>query len=415
MVPPLRDRSAKTTGHRAGSRSGPGAADLADRDAGTRRAIDARRALAPILRALGPPVLAFFLARFALWLAAVATGQAYFRGATWTRWDSGLYMDIAAHGYSLVPCGAGYPPGSWCGNAGWFPAYPGLMAVLDRTGMPLPTAGIVISALFALGTLIVLWMGLLDRTPSRQNYLALGFAAFLPGMVYHHAVFPLSMAAFFLVLALALLRRGRWLLAGAAGAVGAMAYPTFVVVAPVVAAWVLWRGRGRAWPARVGEAAAASLPIVGGFLCVLLIQRIETGAWDAYFKVQDKYDHALVNPVSAWIDAVRPAFEGVKGIETMPAVQAAVVGCLILITTGWMIAVRRSLDALDWLALAATLALWLFPLSQDEVHLYRPDALLVPLALLVRRLPGALQVASVACVALLAAPVAEAFFRGLLV
>ena len=345
----------------------------------------------------------------------MAEGQPYFRGATWARWDSGLYMDIAAHGYSLVPCGAGYPPGSWCGNAGWFPAYPGLMAVLDRVGVPLATAGMIISALFALGTLVVLWVGLLDREPSRGSYLALGFAAFLPGMIYHHAVFPLSMAAFFLVLALAFLRRGRWLLAGAAGFVGAMAYPTFVVVAPVVAAWVLWQGRGRTWLGRVGEAAAASVPIAAGFGAVLLIQRIETGAWDAYFKVQDKYHHELMSPITTWVDAVRPAFEGAKGLGAMPSVQAAVVGILIVLTTGWLIAVRRTLDPLDWLALAATLALWLFPLTQAEVHLYRPDALLVPLALLVRRLPAVLQVASVACVALLAVPVSEAFFRGLLV
>jgi len=37
--------------------------------------------------------------------------------------DSGLYLDIARHGYTLFRC---TPPnrGDWCGNAGWFPGYP---------------------------------------------------------------------------------------------------------------------------------------------------------------------------------------------------------------------------------------------------------------------------------------------------
>ena len=352
----------------------------------------------------------------ALWIATVATGVPYFRGSTWARWDSGLYMDIAANGYSLVPCGAGYAPGTWCGNAGWFPGYPSLMAVLNHLGVALTTAGMILSALFAFGTLLVLWVGLLDRSATRESYLALAFAALLPGMVYYHAVFPLAMATFFIVLALAFLRRSRWGLAGAAGAVAAVTYPTVVILTPLVAAWVLWRQWRRPWwPCRIGAAAAASLPIAGGFFLVLAVQRVQTGAWDAYFKVQDKYHHDLVFPLSAWVDAARPAFEGAKGYAAMPAVQAALVGVLVIVATIGAVVLRRRLDPLDWLALGATLALWLFPLTQEEVHLYRSDALLIPLVLVVRRLPWPLQVAAVGSAALLSVGMVEAFLTNALV
>src|SRR4051812_33067020 len=58
-----------------------------------------------------------------------------FQASTWTRWDSGHYEVIAWSGYDdVVPCASesGYGPGTWCGHAGWFPAYPRLVRVVHE-------------------------------------------------------------------------------------------------------------------------------------------------------------------------------------------------------------------------------------------------------------------------------------------
>ena len=62
-----------------------------------------------------------FLAAEALTAAlAFAYGFAPLSAASWQRYHSGLYLEIAASGLSLAHCppGSGYPADFWCGNAG---------------------------------------------------------------------------------------------------------------------------------------------------------------------------------------------------------------------------------------------------------------------------------------------------------
>ena len=61
-------------------------------DPGRPRAPLALRRLGRTLRLLGPPVAAFALAQLALTVAAVLTGLPPFDDATWTRYDSSLYL-----------------------------------------------------------------------------------------------------------------------------------------------------------------------------------------------------------------------------------------------------------------------------------------------------------------------------------
>ena len=61
----------------------------------------------------------------------------------------------------------------------------------------------------------------------------------LPRRYPRHHLIPLSMLAFFTILHLWLLHRGRWIGAGLAGAVAALSYPLGVLLVPVSAAWLL--------------------------------------------------------------------------------------------------------------------------------------------------------------------------------
>src|ERR1700683_5585735 len=83
---------------------------------------------------------------------------------TWVRWDSVRYLSIARSGYDLFPCRPPtYAPGTWCGNAGWFPAYPWIAGGLERLHLPLAASALALSWLAPLGTRVLLLREFLAR------------------------------------------------------------------------------------------------------------------------------------------------------------------------------------------------------------------------------------------------------------
>jgi hypothetical protein len=368
----------------------------------------ARRRLRGLWLTLGPPLAAFLLVRIALFIAAHDGGYPYFDYLSWHRFDSGHYVDNAAHGYTFFRCVK--RPHLWCGTAAWFPGYSILIAGLSALGPTPRQAAISVSLVFCAGALIVVWVGLFDRELSVRNVLALVFAAFVPGHIYDHSVFPLSVASFFVLLAFALLRRRRYAAAGFAGAAACMSYPTAVLIAPLTAVWLLYAERSAAWPLRLRRAALTGGLMSLGLAAVPVIAKLEVGVWTAFFKVQAHYHYTVSDPFTSWADDVKPLRHGIDGLASVPALEAAFVGALIilvLVHSAWR---WRRVSDLELLALAFAVAVWLFPLSLQTVSIYRSDALLIPTALLVRRLPLAVAAVATAGAIALSVPMAEAFF-----
>ena len=243
------------------------------------------------------PALAILGAAAAtVFITCAASGFPVFDTATWARFDSGQYASIARHGYTLFHC----PPPSasdWCGNAGWFPAYPALAAVLSAVGIPLLTAALALSWLFTAATVALLWGTFLERRVSLAALGALAYAAFAPGMVYDWAIFPLSMLAFSTVAFLWLLIQGRWVAAGLAGAVAGLTYPVGALVALPAATWLLAGPAGSDMGERVRRATIVAGLSLSGPLLLVLVQWISLGHWNAYFLVQEKYGHDFHNPL----------------------------------------------------------------------------------------------------------------------
>jgi hypothetical protein len=77
---------------------------------------------------LVPPVLAWLGANALFWAAADRQGFDYLLVRTHARWDSGNYLNIARHGYTLAHCVprpiSPFTSVEWCGTVGWFPLYP---------------------------------------------------------------------------------------------------------------------------------------------------------------------------------------------------------------------------------------------------------------------------------------------------
>jgi hypothetical protein len=94
----------------------------------------------------------------------------------------------------------------------------------------------------------------------------------------------------------------------------------------------------------------------------------------------------------------------------VPGLEAAFVGALVIALLAHSAWRHRRVSALELLALAFAVAVWLFPLSLGSVDIYRSDALLIPAALLVRRLPIPVAVVVTAAAIALSAPMGEAFF-----
>src|SRR3954468_9910273 len=127
------------------------------------------------VREAWPAVCLWTAATVTVLVTCAASGYSPFSSPTWSRWDSGLYVDIAEHGYTLFRCA---PPNGadWCGNAGWFPAYPWLLRALTLVGLPLLQTAACVAWLFSAATIVLLRLTFL-RGRSRLTIVALAYAA----------------------------------------------------------------------------------------------------------------------------------------------------------------------------------------------------------------------------------------------
>ena len=358
-----------------------------------------------------PPLVAWAAAAGSLAAAANAFSYAPLTSTTWARWDSGLYEQIARNGYTLFPCG----DGTWCGNAAWFPAYPWLVRALHLFGLPVLGTAVVVSWSFAAATLFLLWRTFLERRVRAAALGALLYAAFAPGQVYDYAVFPQAMLAFWTLAHLWLLHRGRWLAAGACGAVAVLTYPAGALLIPVSAVWLLTES-GVPLPDRLGRIARTTGVMLAALGAFVLDQYLETGHWDAFRLKQDSYNHRLQVPFAATAHALHPVFHASPfALTTAPALQTAVVTTVLLVVFVHAVLRLPSLDRLGILLLLWALVTWALPLAQTNVSLPRGQATLLPLAVLVARLPGPLTLVLTAAAAAVAIPIEKLFLHGLIV
>ncbi|HWB35000.1 MAG TPA: hypothetical protein VHA75_03145 [Rugosimonospora sp.] len=344
------------------------------------------RPSAPIGWRLGPPLAAYLLGQLVCAVAAARHGYDWFSTGSRIRWDGGIYLDIARTGYYAAPCGQINPglndPAAICGNAGWFPLLPLLVLLLSGVaGMSLAHAGVLLVEACAFGTLVLVWY-LLEGVPTRRALGCLAVAALLPGSVYYHATFPMSLCVLLALASFALLRRGNRVAAGFAGAAAALAYPLGVLVAPAAVGYLLI-APGR--PARRRLATAALVGGLGGAgtLVFFLFLWARTGRFWAYLEIQARYPeqgHDPLRTLLVWLARPEPA------VSLEMLFSAGLVGLAVLAVG--RAARRGRATTLDW-ALAAVYGplVFLAPLvvgtNQSE---YRAHTLLLPLVLVLRHL-----------------------------
>jgi hypothetical protein len=387
-----------------------------------RRGPRSRRAVALAV----PPLLAWLAAHALYWAAADHLGVDYLLVKTHARWDSGQYLNIARHGYVLRHCVPGprspFTAADWCGSAGWFPLYPLGMRLLGRLGLPYQRGGLLLTELFALLALLLVWW-LLEARVTLANLACLALAAVFPGSIYEHALFPVSLAAAGSLLFLALLARGRWTAAGIAGAVTAAAYQTGVLLAAVVPVWLLIaRGRlGLNLPAALGRAAQTCVLVAAGLLAVMAMQQAEVGHWNGFLLVEANYRTGLHDPAVTLVrNAVPHPRPGVAPSEALTG--APPVRYQFLLPTGIaLVAVAATLAArertrLDLAVLVYTVIFWVAPLvAGGHLAQYRAQLMLLPSVVLLRRLPAVVPVVLAVAAAAVAWKMAGLFYHYILI
>jgi hypothetical protein len=210
-----------------------------------------------------------------------------------------------------------------------------------------------------------------------------------------------------------LLERGRWLAAGLAGGAAAATYPLGVLLAPVAALWLAFGERDQPFVQRLPRAAMTAALVVGGFAAALLVSALWTGEPLGYFHAQE---HALRDPVSGILTEIRDSFRADRvRLERARAAQVILTTLVAAAALFVLVARRRRLTRLDVLAAMLTLAVWVLPLTQEGLSIYRSNAALLPAAPLLRHLPLLARWALAGGAFVVGIPMAVLFFQARLV
>jgi Mannosyltransferase (PIG-V) len=123
----------------------------------------------------------------------------------WTRWDAGWYRHIATHGYVDQAVG---PSGQR--NLAFYPLYPLAMRLVSLVGLSPLAAGILVSNLAFLVTLLLLHRMVGTRFGADAAGRCVWLLAVFPFSFYFSAVYSESLFLLLAVASLYLAERGRW-------------------------------------------------------------------------------------------------------------------------------------------------------------------------------------------------------------
>jgi hypothetical protein len=176
-------------------------------------------------------------------------------------WDGIWYRRVAVHGYLFVP---GHQS-----DTAFFPLYPILLRAVHFTGLPLDVAGLLLSNLFLLLALLVVYELGLALMPAADARRAAIFVAVFPTSYVFSMIYPESLVLGSMALAILLAVRDRWLACSFAGAAAALARPEGVLLVLPLAAIAVERWRTLA-PNKRGQAVAGVLAAPAALFSFLL-------------------------------------------------------------------------------------------------------------------------------------------------
>lgn len=215
------------------------------------------------------------------------------------RFDSGYYLDIAAHGYGTIASG----------KVAFSPLYPFLISALSVvTGGSGVVAGFLISAASFLAALVLLHRLTELELGRRAADAAVLVLAFAPLSFFFTAVYTESLFLALSVGAMLACRQERWRVACLLAALAALTRPTGVLIAVGLAVMHVRRRGGL-------DRSLAWLVAAPAALVAYLAALVAAGyPWLAPFRAEAKWNRVDVGPLGGLISAVWSAVRGAAGI-----------------------------------------------------------------------------------------------------
>lgn len=267
----------------------------------------------------------------------------------WERFDALWFLRIADEGYM-----------DGDGSAVFFPGYPLLIRGVSFLlgGRPL-AAGLLVANLASAGALVALYFLTSGEWGERVARRSVLYLAIFPTAFFFLAPYSESPFLLFALLSFWGARRGRWVVAGLAGAAAAATRNVGVLLALPLAVegFQQWRAEDRARPLPLvgGIAAAAMVGLAIG--AYLLFWQVKAGDWLAPVTQQANWERQFVLPIeSLWL-GTREAFR-------------------------WIGVYPGGYHLLDWLIVVPTLvaAGWVAFRARASYAIYTWSSLLVPLS-----------------------------------
>jgi len=247
-------------------------------------------------------------------------------------------------------------------------------------------------------------------------------AAVFPGAIYFHAIFPTSMALFFMLFYLQSLLKKRFGLAFFLGLAAGSSYTSSFYLTGVALVWG-WLERAEADVGWLPFILAALSPVLGTGL-VFGLQFAETGSWTSFFRVWEfhryngwtltRMQQMLYIPTIFHPTALAKVLVIAQSTSVLAVVLLVVVSHRkILVPTE---SVWKSPFAVQHLLFLAVFVFWVMPhLSPYRLSWYRAEAFLLPVVVLMSSLPIAWQAGFLVLWTPIAWLMALQFFRGVLV
>jgi len=219
----------------------------------------------------------------------------------WTRVDAFNYLDIATFGRRIAACPDKlvhfFHGHITCGTAAWLPGYPYVLrGVHELTGMSVAASGVLMSTLFALAALMMLWVGVLKDEPRARGLLLLLLFAVFPGAVYNFAIFPNSMALAGIVGTVVALRQKRVVLATVAMVVAAAAYPSVIYAFPAFAFALIAVDPQCRTALRVVRRVCLALLALTPYVALWIHDQVVFHRWNLYSQIQSDAGVTVLPP-----------------------------------------------------------------------------------------------------------------------
>jgi len=298
------------------------------------------------------------------------------------RWDSVWFLTIADSGYDGGD------------RTAFFPLYPLLVRIGGTLcGSPLVAAIAISCAAFVVGLAALHRLAVIEVGEEGARWAVLSLALF-PGALWFSAAYSESLFLMVSVGAVLAARQGRWLVAGALGALAAATRSAGLLLLVPLA--LLWLDAWRAREARVPDLLwLVGVPLGLAAFCGYLA--LAGHPADAPFSAQDTWHRSLAGPWAGVRDGVVAAWDGVRQIAhgsddpvyfTRAAGDPMAIGrhniallaCLVAAVPAVIGALRRLPLAYGAYALAALLLPLSYPVApQPLMSLVRFEAVLFPL------------------------------------